>query len=60
MKDETQGIPISEFCGLRSKCYSILLDDKLEVKKQICNRKTSLERNQEILCRKTYTSQKLY
>jgi hypothetical protein len=33
MKDETQGIPIREFVGLRSKCYSILLDDKLEVKK---------------------------
>ena len=32
-KDETQAVPISEFCGLRSKCYSILLDDKLEVKK---------------------------
>ena len=33
MKDESQGIPNREFVGLRSKFYSILLDDKLEVKK---------------------------
>jgi hypothetical protein len=26
-KDETGGIPIAEFCGLRAKSYSILLDD---------------------------------
>ena len=26
-KDETSGVPIVEFCGLRSKMYSILLDD---------------------------------
>ena len=26
-KDETAGIPIIEFCGLRAKCYSILLED---------------------------------
>ena len=32
-KDETDGVPIREFVGLRSKCYSILLDDKLEVTK---------------------------
>ena len=25
-KDETDGIPIVEFCGLRSKMYSILLE----------------------------------
>jgi hypothetical protein len=26
MKDETNGSPISEFCGLRAKMYSILCD----------------------------------
>ena len=31
-KDETDGIPIREFVGLRSKCYSILLDDNVEKK----------------------------
>ena len=25
-KDETEGIPILQFCGLRAKCYSILLE----------------------------------
>ena len=31
-KDKTQGIPISEFIGLRSKMYSIKLDDDSEKK----------------------------
>ena len=31
-KDETDGIPIIEFCGLRSKMYSILLDNHKEKK----------------------------
>ena len=31
-KDETQGIPICEFIGLRSKTYSIKLDDDSEKK----------------------------
>ena len=26
-KDETKSIPIREFCGLRAKCYSILVDN---------------------------------
>ena len=26
-KDETHGIPIRQFCGLRAKCYSIMLED---------------------------------
>jgi hypothetical protein len=30
-KDETKGVVIKEFCGLRSKMYSILLDEKMEV-----------------------------
>jgi hypothetical protein len=32
-KDETAGVPIVEFCGLRSKMYSILLDDYIYDKK---------------------------
>ena len=31
-KDETQGLPICEFIGLRSKMYSIELDDQSEKK----------------------------
>lgn len=31
-KDETSGIPIQEFCGIRSKCYSILLPGQDEKK----------------------------
>lgn len=31
-KDETDGVPIVEFCGLRSKMYSIKLDDDKEKK----------------------------
>lgn len=31
-KDETDGVPIVEFCGLRSKMYSILLDSRKEKK----------------------------
>jgi hypothetical protein len=32
MKDETDGIPIVEFCGIRSKMYSTLLDNEKEKK----------------------------
>lgn len=31
-KDETEGVPIAEFCGLRSKMYSVLLDNGKEKK----------------------------
>jgi len=31
-KDETKGVPIQEFCGIRSKCYSILLPGDKEKK----------------------------
>jgi hypothetical protein len=31
-KDETAGVPIAEFCGLRIKMYSILLDNENEKK----------------------------
>ena len=43
-KDETQGIPICEFVGLRSKMYSIKLDDDSEKKtaKGIQNTKFSI------------------
>jgi hypothetical protein len=29
-KDETKGVPIVEFCGIRSKCYSLLLPGDIE------------------------------
>ena len=32
MKDETDGVPIIEFVGLRSKMYSLLLDNGKEKK----------------------------
>jgi hypothetical protein len=32
MKDDTNGVPIVEFVGLRSEMYSVLLDDKKEKK----------------------------
>ena len=35
-KDETQGIPICEFIGLRSKMYSIKLDNDSEKKTMYC------------------------
>ena len=60
MKDETQGIPIREFVSLRSKCYSILLDDKLEVKKnKFVTEKQTLKGIKKNLCRKIYSSCKL-
>jgi len=31
-KDETKGIPIVEFCGIRSKCYSLLLPGDINKK----------------------------
>ena len=29
-KDESEGIPIKQFCGLRAKCYSMILEDDKE------------------------------
>ena len=29
-KDESEGIPIKQFCGLRAKCYSMTLEDDKE------------------------------
>ena len=29
-KDETKSLPICQFCGLRAKCYSILLEEDEE------------------------------
>jgi hypothetical protein len=33
MKDETKAVRILEFCGLRPKCYSLLLENKKEEKR---------------------------
>lgn len=38
-KDETEGTPIVEFCGLRSKMYSIKLDESIK-KGDNCEKKT--------------------
>ena len=43
-KDETCGVPIVEFCGLRSKMYSILLDDHKEKKTGKGIKKSALKR----------------
>lgn len=39
-KDETAGIPIRQFCGLRAKCYSLILED--------CEYPTSTSRTQKL------------
>ena len=33
MNDETGGVAVEEFCGLKSKMYSLLVDDNSERKK---------------------------
>jgi hypothetical protein len=38
-KDETLGTPIIEFCGLRSKMYSIKLEEKIEINKVMTDEK---------------------
>ena len=43
-KDETDGVPIVEFCGLRSKMYSILLENKKEKKTGKGIKKSALKR----------------
>ena len=45
MKDETGGVPIDEFVGLKSKFFSLLVDDNSENKKAksvncCCNNKS--------------------
>jgi hypothetical protein len=45
MKDETKGTPIVEFVGLRSKCYSILLDNDVEKKTLKGIKKSLLKHN---------------
>ena len=42
-KDETAGVPIKEFIGLKSKMYSISLDNEKNSKKPRVSRKTSSE-----------------
>ncbi|CAG2236789.1 unnamed protein product [Mytilus edulis] len=37
MKDETHGIPIQEFVGLKSKMYSLIYEEN----KQLCEKKTA-------------------
>jgi hypothetical protein len=44
-KDETNGVPIVEFTGLRSKMYSILLDDGKEKKTGKGIKKCILKKN---------------
>ena len=44
-KDETEGIPIKEFVGLRSKMYSILLDNGKEKKTGKGIKKSALKRD---------------
>ena len=44
-KDETDGVPIREFVGLRSKCYSILLDDNVEKKTLKGIKKSCVKKN---------------
>ena len=44
-KDETAGVPISEFCGLRSKMYSVLLDNEDEKKTGKGIKKSTLKKS---------------
>ena len=44
-KDETNGVPIVEFVGLRAKVYSILLDTKKEKKTGKGIKKSCLKQN---------------
>ena len=39
MKNETGGVAIQEFVGLKPKMYSFLVDDNSEHKKQRCKQK---------------------
>ena len=43
-KDETAGVPIREFIGLKSKMYSLSLDNEKNSKKPKVSRKTSSEK----------------
>ena len=45
MKDETDGVPIIEFVGLRSKMYSLLLDNGKEKKTGKGIKKCILKKN---------------
>ena len=44
-KDETDGVPIVEFCGLRSKMYSILLENEKEKKTGKGIKKSALKKH---------------